>query len=299
MNFSKPYYMNIPLILQTYICDNLDMKNFYLKNILYNYIQDKQYFYTKNAFFLKKLVIGPFKSNRNYDVTISSMVKNKLEFPYAEIKFERGEDNYFYYNINFNSNEEINYDIKLMVSAFKFNFYTWVNLWYNTIENLFNYIIDNDIIMVNNDNNKLKENHSPRKSNSSIKEIMKHIEINTSKNYSKNENQEIELIDFDKLNNNEIHNSLKRKRSIANYDLVKSEIGKLIAQFSNDKDLNNLISGVNKIAEKKNIQLFDRENVEINLQFNELDKFEDWFGSIGNNFRIQYIYSLLSTKYNI
>ena len=109
----------------------------------------------------------------------------------------------------------------------------------------------------------------------------------------------IELIDFDKLNNNEIHNSLKRKRSIANYDLVKSEIGKLIAQFSKDKDLNNLISGVNKIAEKKNIQLFDRENIEINLQLNELDKFEDWFGSIGNNFRIQYIYSLLSTKYNI
>jgi hypothetical protein len=39
--------------------------------------------------------------------------------------------------------------------------------------------------MVNNDNNKLKENHSPRKSNSSIKEIMKHIEINTSKNMIK------------------------------------------------------------------------------------------------------------------
>ena len=278
MNFSKPYYKNIPKIIQCYIGNGRDMKNFYLKNMLYNYIYDNEYFYTPNFFRLKSLKIGPFISSRNYDVNLYSIVKSKLIFPNAIRKFERNEiENTYYYNIFFNSNEDINYDIKLQVSCFKFNFYTWVNLWYNTIENLSNFILKNNLINKSNDivldnSNIPLNNVEQRKSNSSIIEVIKQIEeISTSIHEIKNINNNIE--DFTSNN----------------------EIARLIYNFSNEKDLNTFIKGINEIAEKNNIkEYFDPENQEINIELNELDKFNDWFGSVDQTFCVHFTYSLLS-----
>ena len=155
MNFSKPYIKNIPKILQNYYSvNNIEVRNFNMKNILYNFLHDNNYFYTSNCFHLKSMKIGPFITARNYNIVFASIVKKKLDFPNAERKFERKSgENYFFYYMDFNSNEDINYDIKLQVSSFKFNFYTWINLWYNTIENLSNYILDNDFINMCNNNN--------------------------------------------------------------------------------------------------------------------------------------------------
>ena len=276
MNFSKPYYKNIPKIIQCYIANNSDMKNFYLKNILYNYIYDNEYFYTPNFFRLKSLKIGPFITSRDYDVKLTSIVKSKLIFPNEIRKFERNEiENTYYYNIYFNSNDDINYDIKLQVSCFKFSFYTWVNLWYNTIENLSNFILKNNLINKSNDivldnSNIPLNNVEQRKSNSSIIEVIKQIEeISTSIHEIKNINNNIE--DFTSNN----------------------EIARLIYNFSNEKDLNTFISGINEIAEKNDIELFNPENQEITIELNELDKFNDWFGSVNQNFCIHYTYRLL------
>jgi hypothetical protein len=276
MNFSKPYYKNIPKILQCYIANNRDMKNFYLKNILYNYIYDNEYFYTPNFFQLKSLKIGPFITSRDYDVKLTSIVKSKLIFPNAIRKFERNEiENTYYYNIYFNSNEDINYDIKLQVSCFKFNFYTWVNLWYNTIENLSNFILKNNLINKSNDivldnSNIPLNNVEQRKSNSSIIEVIKQIEeISTS-----------------------IHEIETKKNNNKNFT-SNNEIARLIYNFSNEKDLNTFISGINEIAEKNDIELFNPENQEITIELNELDKFNDWFGSVNQNFCIHYTYRLL------
>ena len=275
MNFSKPYYKNIPKILQCYIANNRDMKNFYLKNILYNYIYDNEYFYTPNFFQLKSLKIGPFITSRDYDVKLTSIVKSKLIFPNEIRKFERNElENTYYYNIFFNSNEDINYDIKLQVSSFKFSFYTWVNLWYNTIENLSNYILIKNIINKSNnidsDNSRTSINSIQRKSNSSIIEVIKQIEeISTS-----------------------IHEIETKKNNNKNFT-SNNEIARLIYNFSNEKDLNTFISGINEIAEKNDIELFNPENQEITIELNELDKFNDWFGSVNQNFCIHYTYRLL------
>jgi hypothetical protein len=275
MNFSKPYYKNIPKILQCYIANNRDMKNFYLKNILYNYIYDNEYFYTPNFFQLKSLKIGPFITSRDYDVKLTSIVKSKLIFPNEIRKFERNElENTYYYNIFFNSNEDINYDIKLQVSSFKFSFYTWVNLWYNTIENLSNYILIKNIINKSNnidsDNSRTSINSVQRKSNSSIIEVIKQIEeISTS-----------------------IHEIETKKNNNKNFT-SNNEIARLIYNFSNEKDLNTFISGINEIAEKNDIELFNPENQEITIELNELDKFNDWFGSVNQNFCIHYTYRLL------
>ena len=275
MNFSKPYYKNIPKIIQCYIANNSDMKNFYLKNILYNYIYDNEYFYTPNFFQLKSLKIGPFITSRDYDVKLTSIVKSKLIFPNEIRKFERNElENTYYYNIFFNSNEDINYDIKLQVSSFKFSFYTWVNLWYNTIENLSNYILIKNIINKSNnidsDNSRTSINSVQRKSNSSIIEVIKQIEeISTS-----------------------IHEIETKKNNNKNFT-SNNEIARLIYNFSNEKDLNTFISGINEIAEKNDIELFNPENQEITIELNELDKFNDWFGSVNQNFCIHYTYRLL------
>ncbi len=250
MNFSKPYYKNIPKIIQCYIGNGRDMKNFYLKNILYNYIYDNEYFYTPNFFRLKSLKIGPFISSRNYDVNLYSIVKSKLIFPNAIRKFERNEiENTYYYNIYFNSNEDINYDIKLQVSSFKFSFYNWVNLWYNTIENLSNYILIKNIINKSNnidsDNSRTSINSVQRKSNSSIIEVIKQIEeISTS-----------------------IHEIETKKNNNKNFT-SNNEIARLIYNFSNEKDLNTFISGINEIAEKNDIELFNPENQEITIELN-------------------------------
>ena len=47
-------------------------------------------------------------------------------------------------------------------------------------------------------------------------------------------------------------------------------------------------------SRKNNIELFNPENQKINIELNELDKFNDWFGSIGQTFRIHFTYTLLS-----
>ena len=115
-------------------------------------------------------------------------------------------------------------------------------------------------------------NVEQRKSNSSIIEVIKQIEeISTSIHEIKNINNNIE--DFTSNN----------------------EIARLIYNFSNEKDLNTFIKGINEIAEKNNIkEYFDPENQEINIELNELDKFNDWFGSVDQTFCVHFTYSLLS-----
>lgn len=51
-------------------------------------------------------------------------------------------------------------------------------------------------------------------------------------------------------------------------------------------------------SRKNNIELFNPENQKINIELNELEKFKDWFGSVDQNFRIQYTYKILSKFQN-
>ena len=165
---------------------------------------------------------------------------------------------------------------------------------------LSNYILNNDIINLCGNNSfeisKTYYNLGQRKSNVSITEVMKQIEEISSTQATNNENEnEIDLDDNDKLNDDEIDTNSKNKSRMSNISISKRNIiGKLIYNFSNEKDLNNFISGVNDIAEKKGIKPFDYNNLEIKLELKELDKFQDWFSSIGNKFRIEFIYSLVS-----
>ena len=129
---------------------------------------------------------------------------------------------------------------------------------------------------------------------------MKQIEEMDISTQATNENEDIDLEDNDKIDIDEIDTNIKLKNKGFNFNSSnsKNKIGKLISNFSNNKDLNNFISGVNEIADKKGLKHFDYNNLLIRLDLTQLDKFKDWFNSIEKNFRIEIEYSLLSNNKN-
>ena len=159
-NFTKPYYKMIPQIMHYHI-------NSKVANTLRNYLNDNSYFFTENKFCLKHLRIGPFKKKRDYHVSISSLIKRNFVFPQAQAIVEIDKsDGLFYLDMDFNSDDLFNFDIKIECQAFKFSFYSWINLWYSTLENLSHYIITNELIRLS--SSLLKDGNSLKKSSFSI-----------------------------------------------------------------------------------------------------------------------------------
>ena len=155
-NFTKPYYKMIPQIMHYHI-------NSKVANTLRNYLNDNSYFFTENKFCLKHLRIGPFKKKRDYHVSISSLIKRNFVFPQAQTIVEIDKsDGLFYLDMDFNSDDLFNFDIKIECHAFKFSFYSWINLWYSTLENLSHYIITNELIRLS--SSLLKDGNSLKKS---------------------------------------------------------------------------------------------------------------------------------------
>lgn len=136
----KPFYKRIPKIMELHI-------NTEVVNIMRTYLTDNSYFYTDNKFLLKHLKIGPFNVKKDYKVTMSSIINQNINFANINkvIRFD-SLDGKYYIDIDFNSSELFNYDIRMQCGESKFKFYTWVNLWYSTLENLSHYIIENDLI---------------------------------------------------------------------------------------------------------------------------------------------------------
>lgn len=139
-NFVKPFYKRIPKIMELHINREVD-------NIMRTYLSDNSYFYTDNKFLLKHLRIGPFNVRRDYSVTMSSIINQHIHFRNMEKVISVNTSNGKYYvDIDFHSNELFNYDIRMQCKESKFKFYSWVNLWYSTLENVSHYIIENDLI---------------------------------------------------------------------------------------------------------------------------------------------------------
>ena len=81
----------------------------------------------------------------------------------------------------------------------------------------------------------------------------------------------------------------KKKRHLVR---ERSSIGKLIDMLKEDKDLIQFIHGINSYSAQLNIEQFDMTNQKIILDKSKLDKFVDSFGVIGENFQVEYTYSL-------
>ena len=78
---------------------------------------------------------------------IIEITKKKLNFQDSYIYKSLRNEGWFY-EIVFNSEDLINYDLKLVVNGNDLKFYSWFNLWYATFEIISEYVIDNKLIII-------------------------------------------------------------------------------------------------------------------------------------------------------
>ena len=123
--------------------------------MILNYNNDLSYFTTINSFKLKSCLIAPFQNDLHLNYDFVTITKKKLNFQDSYIyKSMRSEG--WYYEIIFNSDNSINYDLKLVINGKGINFYSWFNFWYATFKIISEYVIDNKYF--ENEGNKNDEN---------------------------------------------------------------------------------------------------------------------------------------------
>jgi hypothetical protein len=60
--------------------------------------------------------------------------------------------------------------------------------------------------------------------------------------------------------------------------------------MKNNKDLNDILEGINAIAKEQNVQLLDPKNLEFVIERKQLDKLKT---KIKDEFKVKYTYELL------
>ena len=135
-NFERPFLKCIPKIIKN------DLNKGYY-NMLMNYNTDMSYFTTLNGFKLKNCIIGPFTEEVDIEYDFAAITRKNLKFLKNKVN-KKIIDKNIYYEIMSEKDDIINYDLKLMLSGKKLNFYTWFNLWFTTFEIISKYVINNN-----------------------------------------------------------------------------------------------------------------------------------------------------------
>ena len=261
-NYEKPYIKCIPKMIK------YDLNKGY-KNMIINYNTDLSYFTTINSFRLKSCVIGPFQSDLHLNFEFVTITKNKVNledtYIYKSIKSEG-----YFYEIHFNKNNVINFDLNLIIRGKNIYFYSWLNFWYATYEIISEYINENKYFQDLDD--KQKENKSEISTDSSLKEdeLMSAIE-----NLEKGPRKRTVNISF---------NLMKKKH--------KSSLKKVNATdvLKNNKDLNNILAFIDDLANAKKVPLIDRNNLIFSVKRQELDKLKT---KCKDEFEVKYKFQLL------
>ncbi len=236
------------------------------------------YFTTINSFKLKSCLLGPFSQDIDLSHSFSAITRKKLNFLNSKMKKELREKGW-YYLITINSDEVINYDLKLMINGKKLTFYSWFNLWYATFEIVSKYVIKNNYfedgpISGNVDINRAltEVSNDPKR----MSQVFVEKTITTVTNhYNKAFGHNIMTITFTKM---KAKHKYGQKRKSA------------LKTLKNNKDLNNIFDGIDELARDKGVPLLDRENLEFTIGRKQLDKLKT---KIKDNFEVKYTYQLL------
>ena len=271
-NYEKPFLKCIPKIIK------YDLNTKYT-NMIINYNVDMSYFTTINSFKLKSCLIGPFSQEMFLSHQFSAITRKKLNFLKSKIKKELHEDG-SYYLIEINTNEVINYDLKLDIKGKKISFYSWFNLWYATFEIVSKYVIKNNYfedgpILVSSDNN-----------------------INNALTEENAKDPERKTEDVTTITTNKSHFTQDQGSSIMTITLTKMKSKHKYGQkrksaiqtLKNNKDLNNILDGIDDLAKNKGVPLLDRNNLVFTIERKQLDKLKT---KNNDNFKVKYIYQLL------
>ena len=275
-NYERPFMRCIPKIIKI----DLD-KGF--KNIIMNYNTDMSYFATINSFRLKTCLIGPFSEDMNLKYDFSAITVKKLNFEKSKIT-RKIIDQSYYYEIEICSDDIINYDLKLTIKGKKVTFYSWFNLWFNTFEIISKYVLENNyfetetnvdtninraLSRVEGDNWNLRNNSKKLDTTNFVSSIIQ-------KQYMKGIGRKKLSRAFSKI--------------IAKYTKGKRKKS-AIQTLKNNKDLNNILNGIDELAREKKVTLLDRNNLEFTIERKQLDKLKT---KIKDNFKVKYTYELLN-----
>ena len=277
-NFERPYLYCIPKIIKNEL-------NKGYTNLIMNYNTDMSYFSTINGFKLKKCLIGPFSQEMNLRYDFSAITIKKLNFSKSKIqrKILNGQ---FYYEIELCSDDVIDYDLKLSVDSKKLKFYSWFNLWFNTFEIVSNFVLKNNCFG--------DHTHAGTNINTALsKEVETKISLEPRKTLKSAglvsiiHKQYMKGIGKKKL-------STALSRVIAKYKLGKKKKS-AIRTLKNNKDLNNILDGIDQLAKDNGVEPLDRKNLSFVIERRFLDKLKT---KIRENFEVKFTYELLQNKYD-
>ena len=259
-NFERPFMRCIPKIIKT------DLNKGY-ENMIVNYNTDMSYFTTINSFKLKSCLIGPFSEEMNLQYDFSAITRKKLDFENSKIT-RKIIDKAYYYEIN----------------GKNLKFYSWFNLWFNTFEIISKYVLDHNCF----------EENEP-KVNKNFNRALSEIEVG--ENAPATGRKRIDSAKFlSSVIQRSINGSIKRKKFsnafkkvIAKYTQGKRKKS-AIKTMKNNKDLNDILEGINAIARDQHAEELDSKNLEFVIERKQLDKLKT---KIKDEFKVKYTYELL------
>ena len=273
-NYERPFMRCIPKIIK------IDLDKGY-KNIIMNYNTDMSYFATINSFRLKTCLIGPFSEEMNLKYDFSAITVKKLNFEKSKITRKIINQSY-YYEIEICSDDVINYDLKLTIKGKKVTFYSWFNLWFNTFEIISKYVLDN------------KYFETEQKIDHNINRALSQVE--SDKGQIRNGSKKIDTSNFvSAVIQRQVKGIGRKKLSRAFSKIIaKYTTGKrkksAIKTLKNNKDLNNILNGIDDLAREKKVKLLDRDNLEFTIERKQLDKLKT---KLKDDFKVKYTYQLL------
>lgn len=267
----------IPKIIRQYINPNT-------KNIIKNYITDDGYFLSKNNFILNFLKIGPFKEPKNLSIKFASLIHKSIYFKECQMSIINESPDKFFYLVKFNSNFKINFDISMEVKARKLKFSNWVNLWYTTLDEVSKFIVENRLHLKQRKLEKFYHSKTKPMSFVGMKNSFFDFEdmdlyldeqfdkknFNLKRKNSDSINATKEISKMMQLYSQGVQPKIVKKKK---FDDSSNTMLRLIDALDGDHDLNHFIDGVNSMSSFRNVQTFDKENINIFLNSRELDKF--------------------------
>ena len=309
-NFYAPYIYLIPKIIKEHLF--LDGKPPVIKNLLINLKEDERYYTSPDKFRVNWIKIGPLPKEIFPTITIENFTHRVFKYPDMICSFKY-EDNPNY-NINDKkkkkNNEKLRYfffqteekeypihtDIKIIVKG-EIDFYICMNLWYSSLEVIDKFLLadyeeDNEMYSEANENNddlKLL-NKDKMTSLKSLSDYSIKNDINfSSQNKNNVKEDKYEIIDDTLcLNKNGFLIFNEDKMEIANNN--KKDIDEIFNDKNNKNlkhtrptftsaikhgsQLNTIISKLNENRKLSGKKEFDKNNVIINLTYDQLDKFK-------------------------
>ena len=274
-NYEKPFLKCIPKIIK------IDLNKGF-SNMIMNYNTDMSYFTTINSFKLKNILIGPFSEDMVFQYDFSAITRKKLNLGNSKIT-RRIIDQSYYYEIVIESDDIINYDLKLTIQGKKLKFYSWFNLWFNTFEIISKYVISNNYF------------EEDKKFDSDINKALSTVESNNG-----------QMTGGKKLDTKNFLSSVIQKqymKGIGRKKLSKA-FSKVVAKYTkgkrkksaiktlkNNKDLNTILNSLDDLAREKGVYVLDREDLEFTIERKQLDKLKT---KIKDDFKVKYTYQLLN-----